>query len=70
LVLSPYVDACFYLVRHEVTIRRDLSILTDLKKFGKFKSLNVIFNGVNYRNSQEYRYGYGYGYKYGKGYYG
>lgn len=70
LVLSPYVDACFYLVRHEVTVKRDLSILTDLKKFGKFKSLHVIFNGVNYRNSQEYRYGYGYGNNYGKGYYG
>lgn len=70
LVLSPYVDACFYIVRHEVTVKRDLAFLADLKKFNKFKSLNVIFNGVNYRNSQEYRYGYGYGYKYGKGYYG
>ena len=70
LVLSPYVDACFYIVRHEVTVKRDLAILRDLKKFNKFKSLNVIFNGVNYRNSQEYRYGYGYGNKYGKGYYG
>ncbi|WP_028524711.1 GumC family protein [Runella limosa] len=70
LILSPMVDACFYIVRHEVTVQKDLNILTDLKKFNKFKSLNVIFNGVNYRNSQEYRYGYGYGYKYGKGYYG
>jgi tyrosine-protein kinase Etk/Wzc len=70
LVLSPHVDACFYIVRHEVTVKRDLALLADLKKYNKFKSLNVIFNGVNYRNSQEYRYGYGYGYKYGKGYYG
>jgi tyrosine-protein kinase Etk/Wzc len=70
LVLSPHVDACFYVVRHEVTVKRDLALLADLKKYNKFKSLNVIFNGVNYRNSQEYRYGYGYGYKYGKGYYG
>lgn len=70
LILNPYIDSCFYLVRHEVTIKKDLGILADLKKFNKFKSLNVIFNGVNYRNSQEYRYGYGYGYKYGKGYYG
>lgn len=69
LILSPMVDACFYIIRHEVTVQKDLNILTDLKKFNKFKSLNVIFNGVNYRNSQEYRYGYGYGYKYGKGYY-
>lgn len=69
LILSPLVDACFYVVRHEITVQKDLNILSDLKKFNKFKSLNVIFNGVNYRNSQEYRYGYGYGYKYGKGYY-
>ncbi|AYQ31751.1 polysaccharide biosynthesis tyrosine autokinase [Runella sp. SP2] len=70
LVLAPYIDSCFYVVRHEVTVKKDLTILADLKKFNKYKSINVIFNGVNYRNSQEYRYGYGYGYKYGKGYYG
>ncbi len=68
-ILSPYIDVCFYLVRHEVTQKQNLNILNDLKKFEKFKSLNVIFNGVNYKNSQEYRYGYGYGYGYGKGYY-
>lgn len=68
-ILSAYVDACFYLVRHEVTQKQNLNILSDLKRFDKFKSLNVIFNGVNYKNSQEYRYGYGYGYGYGKGYY-
>jgi tyrosine-protein kinase Etk/Wzc len=69
MILGPYVDACFYLVRHEVSQKQNLTILNDLKKFDKFKSLNVIFNGVNYKNSQEYRYGYGYGYGYGKGYY-
>lgn len=68
-ILSPYIDVCFYLVRHEVSQKQNLNILIDLKKFEKFKSLNVIFNGVNYKNSQEYRYGYGYGYGYGKGYY-
>lgn len=68
-ILSPFVDACFYIIRHEVTQKTNLSILTDLIKFNRFKSINVIFNGVNYKNSQEYRYGYGYGYGYGKGYY-
>ncbi|PWK22397.1 capsular exopolysaccharide synthesis family protein [Arcicella aurantiaca] len=62
LILGAYVDACFYLVRHEVTPKQNLAILTDIKFFDKFKSVNVIFNGVNYKNSQEYRYGYGYGY--------
>lgn len=69
-ILSPYIDVCFYLVRHEVTQKQNLTIINDLKKFEKFKSINVIFNGVNYKNSQEYRYGYGYGYNYSNGYYG
>lgn len=69
-ILSPFIDVCFYLVRHEVTQKQNLTIINDLKKFEKFKSINIIFNGVNYKNSQEYRYGYGYGYNYGNGYYG
>lgn len=69
VILSPYIDACFYIVRHDMTAKRDLNIINELKKFNKFKSLSVIFNGVNYQNSREYRYGYGYGTKYGKGYY-
>ncbi|MER0438937.1 polysaccharide biosynthesis tyrosine autokinase [Emticicia sp. W12TSBA100-4] len=69
MLLFPYADTCFYLVRHEVTKLQNLNILNDLKKSTQIKSLNVILNGVNYKNSHEYRYGYGYGYGYGKGYY-
>ncbi|MEA5458965.1 polysaccharide biosynthesis tyrosine autokinase [Arcicella sp. LKC2W] len=64
LILGEFADACFYLVRHEVTPKQNLAILSNLKKFEKFKSLNIIFNGVNYKNSQEYGYGYGYDYGY------
>jgi tyrosine-protein kinase Etk/Wzc len=64
-ILGEYVDAAFYLVRHEFTPKNNLRILLDLKKSETFKSLNVIFNGVDYKNSQEYGYGgYGYGYVY------
>lgn len=63
-LLGSYVDAVFYIVRHEYTPKIYLQRLAVLNASQKFKSLNVIFNGVNYRNSQEYGYGYGYGYAY------
>lgn len=66
-ILSPYTDVCFYLVRHEYTPKSYLNLLADLKKSNKFKSLNIIFNGVDYSNSSYgYGYGYGYGYAYGE----
>jgi tyrosine-protein kinase Etk/Wzc len=68
LLLAPVIDTCFYLVRHEVTHRNQLNRLKELAQQKRFKSLNVIFNGVNYKNSKEY--GYGYGGYYGYGEYG
>ena len=67
-LIGPHVDAAFYLVRHEYTPRSNLRVLMGLRETSKFKSLNVIFNGINYRNSNEYGYGYGYGYSYREGY--
>ena len=65
-LLAPYTDVCFYLIRHEKTPKLYLSTVNDLNKKGIFKSINVIFNAVNYKNSSAY----GYGYSYGKeGYY-
>lgn len=64
IILGKYVDAAFYLVRHEYTPKSYMKLLLELKTGNKFKSLNVIFNGVDYRNSKEYGYGYGYGYGY------
>lgn len=66
VILGAYVDAAFYIVRHEYTPKTNLNLLWALKKADKFKSLNVIFNGVDYRNSNEYGYGYGYGQGYTK----
>lgn len=67
-LLAPLADTCFYLIRHEITPRNHLNFLKDLSKSKRFKSINVIFNGVNYKNSREY--GYGYGSYYGYGMYG
>jgi capsular exopolysaccharide synthesis family protein len=66
VILGAYVDAAFYIVRHEYTPKGNMALLSNLKRADKFKSLNVIFNGVDYRNTNEYGYGYGYGYSYGE----
>ncbi|MFN4087186.1 MAG: GumC family protein [Spirosomataceae bacterium] len=73
VLMAQYADATFYLVRHERTPRAYLQNIKDLKEKETFKSLQVIFNAVNYKNSPDYGYGYGYGYGgygYGQGYYG
>lgn len=67
-LLAPYADICFYLVRHEVTPKLYLPTIAELNRKKIFKSLHIIFNGVNYKNSADY--GYGYGYSQGYGYYG
>jgi tyrosine-protein kinase Etk/Wzc len=66
-ILAPYTDTCLYLVRHEKTPKIYLNTINDLIKKKIFKSLHVIFNGVNYKNSSEYGYGYNHGY--GREYY-
>ena len=69
-LLAPYTDVCFYLVRHEKTPKIYLPTIGDLVNKKVFKSINIIFNAVNYKNSAAYGYGYSYGTSYGKeGYY-
>ncbi|GAB3544015.1 GumC family protein [Spirosoma fluminis] len=66
-ILAPYSDICFYLVRHEKTPKVYLNHIADLNNQKIFKSVNIIFNAVNYKTSPDY----GYGYEYGPdGYYG
>ncbi|GAB3884770.1 GumC family protein [Spirosoma agri] len=65
-LLGAYVDTAFYLVRYGYTPKTYMGFLANLQASKKFKSLNVIFNGVDYRHSQDYGYGYGYAYKYGE----
>ncbi|MCK8494876.1 polysaccharide biosynthesis tyrosine autokinase [Spirosoma sp. RP8] len=60
-LLAPFVDICFYIVRHKVTPRFYLKNLNDLHKQGIFKSLHVVFNAVDYKHSSDHRYGYGHG---------
>lgn len=62
VIMGKYADAAFYVVRYGYTPKSNLKILNELKEMKAMKSLNVIFNGVDYQNSYEYGYGYG---KYG-----
>ena len=63
-LLISVTDACFFVVRHEKTHTSVIPFISDLKNKKVYKSLNLIFNGVNYKNSTGYEYrGYGY---YGK----
>ncbi|MFT4806177.1 MAG: tyrosine-protein kinase Etk/Wzc, partial [Psychroserpens sp.] len=61
-LLASYADVTFYVVRHGVTPKLHTKFIKDLNQKGTFKSLNLIFNAVNYKNSSEYGYGQGSGY--------
>ncbi|GAA4444692.1 tyrosine-protein kinase [Ravibacter arvi] len=65
-LISEYVDATLYLVRHNYTLRDHMKNIRLLIRQKRFKNLSVVFNAVNY--GAGYGYGYGYG-GYGYGYY-
>jgi capsular exopolysaccharide synthesis family protein len=55
-LLASLADVTFYVVRHEVTPKFYTKFIKDLNQKGIFKSLHLIFNAVNYKNSVEYGY--------------
>ncbi|GAB3333814.1 tyrosine-protein kinase [Larkinella ripae] len=57
-ILAPYADKVFYIVRNDYTPRNCIQLLTNMTTKHKFKSLNVIFNGVEYEKNQAFEYGY------------
>lgn len=69
LLLAPLADTTFYIIRHEKTTKLQLNAVTDLIARNHFKSFNLIFNAVNYKNLPGYAYGGEYGYGSGS-YYG
>ncbi len=62
LILGPYADVAFYLVRQAYTPRNYMQLLSGLETSQKFRSLHVIFNGVEYASSKKVGYNYGYAY--------
>ena len=65
-LISEYVDATLYIVRHNYTLREHLKSIGQLQRQKRFKNLTVVFNAVNYGSGYGYHYGYG---GYGYGYY-
>ncbi|MBD2700663.1 polysaccharide biosynthesis tyrosine autokinase [Spirosoma sp. BT702] len=59
LLLESCTDVCFYLIRHEKTPKSYLSAIKELNEKKVFRSINIIFNAINYKNSPSYSYGYG-----------
>jgi capsular exopolysaccharide synthesis family protein len=65
MLLAPLADATFYIVRYQKTPKVHLNTIKDLNILKQFKSLNIIFNAVNYGKGSVYGYGYGNGEYYG-----
>ena len=68
LELFPLVDAVFFVVRYDYTLKSGIEHINQLKAAQKLNQAYIIFNAVDEKEMQ-YNYGYGYGYGYG-GYYG
>ena len=62
IILGPHSDLAFYIVRQSYTPRNYMQLLSSLEASQKFKSLHVIFNGVEYAPSKKVEYNYGYAY--------
>lgn len=72
-ILSPFVDATIYIVRHNYTNYVFLNLLQDVYKKKSLKNIHIVFNGIKNKKIlgygySAYGYGYGYGYNYGYGY--
>ncbi|HVZ55137.1 MAG TPA: polysaccharide biosynthesis tyrosine autokinase [Chitinophagaceae bacterium] len=69
-IISEYIDATIFVVRHRYTPKVMVQMLDDNNKIKALNNLNIVFNGVKSRGffgSTGFGYGYGYGYEYGYG---
>jgi len=57
-LLAPYADVTLYIVRQNITHKRQLQIVEDLSRSNKMKNLGIVVNDIVGRY---YGYGYGYG---------
>ena len=61
-LLSPFADACLYVLRQQVTPKLHLKLIDELYRNKEVGKLNLVFNGVRPRGVAAAGYGYGYGY--------
>ncbi|WP_158824916.1 GumC family protein [Mucilaginibacter lacusdianchii] len=66
-ILSQHADITFFLVRHNFTLKKHITLLNEIFLKKVFKNINIIFNSVEQGGLG---YGYGYGYRYDYSYYG
>lgn len=68
VILMQYADANLYIVRHNYSKIKSLSVVNNISKNKNISNLNIVING--YTQNEGYGYGYGYGYgNDGYGYY-
>ncbi|PWT99990.1 MAG: hypothetical protein C5B52_09465 [Bacteroidetes bacterium] len=71
MTLERYSDACFYIVRQNYSVKKQLVLIEDLYRQKKMRNMALIVNDIKLkgRYSGYYGYGssYGYGYSYGNG---
>ena len=65
-IVNRFVDMTIYVMRAGMLNKRELPIIDDLYRSGRFKNMASILNGVK-KNKRSKGYGYGYGYSYGYG---
>lgn len=63
-VLSNYVDASLYVIRHGHTFKVSVERIDANNKINELKNMAIVFNGVKSRGFSNNGYGYGYGYGY------
>ncbi len=63
-ILSPFVDATLYVVRHGYTPKLFLERLDEENRIHQLNNAAIVFNGVEPRGFGSKNYGYGYGYGY------
>lgn len=76
IVLGNYADAVVYVIRHNHTLKKLLSLVEDLYSKQKLPRMSVVINDIQttsgyrkYYGYGEYGYGYGYGYGYASDYF-
>ena len=67
VILMRNSDVNLYVVRHNYTKTRSLTVINNLYKQEKIDNANIIINDYKY-SSSGYGYGYGYGYGTNSGY--
>ncbi len=65
--LAKYCNSTVYMVRHNYTLKKQISLINDLYTQNKLPRLSIVINDIKTNIGYGSYYGYGYGYGYGFG---